>query len=124
MRNGASSTITTKRFSVGLRFWAPACGLAVICISLVPDLHGQQNEHASLIQFARRKSSPAFELMTQDGEKMRLSDYRGKVVLLNFWATDCGGCELEISSFIELERAYKDNRFTALVSRWTSPTKG
>ena len=45
---------------------------------------------------------------------MRVSDYRGKVVLLNFWATDCGGCVLEIPSFIELEKAYKDKGFTAV----------
>ena len=45
---------------------------------------------------------------------MRISGYRGKVVLLDFWATDCGGCVLEIPSFIELERAYKDKGFTAV----------
>jgi peroxiredoxin len=52
--------------------------------------------------------------VTQDGTKLRISDYRGKVVLLNFWATDCGGCVLEIPSFIELEKAYKDKGFTAV----------
>jgi thiol-disulfide isomerase/thioredoxin len=36
---------------------------------------------------------------------MQISDYPGKVVLLNFWVTDCGGCVLEIPSFIELEKA-------------------
>ena len=35
-------------------------------------------------------------------------------VLVNFWATDCGGCVLEIPSFIELEKAYKDRGFTAV----------
>ena len=52
--------------------------------------------------------------MSQDGKKIHLSDYRGKVVLLNFGATDCGGCVLEIPSFIELEKAYQDRGFTAV----------
>jgi thiol-disulfide isomerase/thioredoxin len=45
---------------------------------------------------------------------MQIPDSRGKVVLLNFWATDCGGCVLEIPSVIELEKAYKDKGFTAV----------
>ena len=63
---------------------------------------------------ANRKSAPAFQLVTKDGMKLQISDYRGKVVLLNFWATDCGGCVLEIPSFIELENAYKGKGFTAV----------
>lgn len=61
-----------------------------------------------------RKLAPAFEVPTQDGKKIHVSDYRGKVVLLNFWATDCGGCVLEIPAFIELEKSYKDKGFAAL----------
>jgi peroxiredoxin len=83
-----------------------------ICIA--PALHGQQDVHATLIPPASRKSTPAFELVNQDGKKMRVSDYRGKVVLLNFWATDCGGCVLEIPSFIELEKAHKNKEFSAV----------
>jgi peroxiredoxin len=106
--------ITSKLFSVGLRLWVAGCGLAFVGMSVMPTLYGQQDKHASLIPPASRKSAPAFELMTEDGKKMRVSDYRGKVVLLNFWATDCGGCVLEIPSFMELEKAYKDKGFTAV----------
>jgi peroxiredoxin len=79
-----------------------------------PALFGQQNVHAALTPPANRKPAPAFQLATEDGKKMQLSDYRGKVVLINFWATDCGGCVLEIPSFIELEKAYKVRGFTAV----------
>jgi thiol-disulfide isomerase/thioredoxin len=52
--------------------------------------------------------------MTEGGTKTWISNYRGKVVLLDFWATDCGGCVLEIPSFIELQREYKDKGFAAV----------
>ena len=39
---------------------------------------------------------------------MRLADFHGKVVLLNFWATECGGCREEIPYFTEFEQAYKN----------------
>ena len=104
----------TKRISKGLRLLVAGCGLAVFSTSVVPSLYGQQDKHASLTAPENRKPAPAFELMTENGKKMRLSDYRGKVVLLNFWATECGGCVLEIPSFIEMQKAYKEKGFTAV----------
>lgn len=86
--------------------------LAWTCIT--PALFGQHDVHAGLIPSANRKPAPAFQLMNEAGTKVRISDYRGKVVLLDFWATDCGGCVLEIPSFIGLEKEYKDKGFTAV----------
>ena len=45
---------------------------------------------------------------------MQVTDYRGKVVLLNFWATECGGCKVEIPWLIELESAHKSDSFTVV----------
>jgi peroxiredoxin len=91
-------------------------GFIIFCLwaCSTPALFGQQNVHAALTPPANRKPAPAFQLATEGGKKMQLSDYRGKVVLVNFWATDCGGCVLEIPSFIEIEKAYKDRGFTAV----------
>src|SRR5579884_905357 len=58
---------------------------------------------SALLPVAARKPAPAFTLQDAAGKNVRLSDYRGKVVLLNFWATNCGGCRLEIPSFQELD---------------------
>ena len=49
-----------------------------------------------------------FALNDSDGALIRLSDYKGRVVLLNFWATWCHGCVLEIPWFIEFQERYKD----------------
>jgi thiol-disulfide isomerase/thioredoxin len=54
------------------------------------------------------KSGPApdFTLQALDGKSMRLSDLRGKAVLLNFWATWCSPCKIEMPWFIELQKQY------------------
>ena len=54
-----------------------------------------------------RKIAPDFTLSDANGQSVKLSDYRGKVVLLDFWATWCGPCQIEIPWFIEFEQQYK-----------------
>lgn len=53
--------------------------------------------------------APDFELETLDGTKIKLSDMRDKNVLLNFWATWCGYCVLEMPDLQKLQEAYKDD---------------
>ena len=61
-----------------------------------------------------RKPAPSFSLIDSSGKPVTLADYRGKVVLLNFWATWCGPCEIEIPWFVEFEQKYKDRDFAVL----------
>jgi thiol-disulfide isomerase/thioredoxin len=50
--------------------------------------------------------APDFSLDSLDGKILRLSDFRGKAVLLNFWATWCGPCKVEMPWFVDLQKQY------------------
>lgn len=50
--------------------------------------------------------APDFALKNIDGETVSLSDYKGKIVFINFWATWCGPCRHEVPAFVELQEEY------------------
>lgn len=52
--------------------------------------------------------APDFELLDLDGELFRLSDHRGDVLVVNFWATWCPPCRAEIPGFIRLQNEFRD----------------
>jgi peroxiredoxin len=52
------------------------------------------------------KRAPDFTLKDYTGKTVRLADYKGKVVFVNFWATWCGPCKYEIPMFVELQQKY------------------
>jgi peroxiredoxin len=58
--------------------------------------------------------APDFILKDAHGADLRLSNYKGRVVLLNFWATWCHGCAMEIPWLIEFEKEYRDRGLTVI----------
>ncbi len=88
--------------------------VVALFLSITPALFAQTDVHASLMARADRKPAPAIQMTSDAGRTMRLSDYRGKVVLLNFWASDCGGCIIELPSIIDLQAANKNKSFTVV----------
>jgi cytochrome c biogenesis protein CcmG/thiol:disulfide interchange protein DsbE len=55
-----------------------------------------------------------FTLKDMHGQDVRLADYKGRPLLLNFWATWCAPCKYEIPMFVEFAEKYKDQQFTVL----------
>jgi thiol-disulfide isomerase/thioredoxin len=72
--------------------------------------------HAILESRARmaRSTAPDFSLKDANGRAVRLSDHRGRVVLLNFWAIWRGPCQIEVPWFVEFENRYRAQGFTVL----------
>jgi peroxiredoxin len=67
-----------------------------------------------LTSCAKRTPVLDFALKDSAGQTVKLSDYRGKVVLLNFWATWCAPCKIEIPWFVEFQQTYKNRDFVVL----------
>jgi peroxiredoxin len=63
---------------------------------------------AKITPAGSRKTAPEFTLEDSNGAPLSLSKYKGKVVALDFWATWCTGCKVEIPWFMEFEKKYKD----------------
>lgn len=59
-------------------------------------------------------SAPDFTLRTADGKNLRLAEQRGRVLLLNFWATWCGPCRQEMPLLEQLHQKYQGSGFTLL----------
>lgn len=89
-----------------------ACLLAAFAvIALLSSCSAESSTSAAGKTSKERKPAPEFTLSDANGSSVKLSDYRGKVVLLNFWATWCGPCTLEIPWFIDFEREFKSRGF-------------
>jgi cytochrome c biogenesis protein CcmG/thiol:disulfide interchange protein DsbE len=69
---------------------------------------------APIKESSKRNNAPDFSLRDVDGKLVKLSDFRGKVVLVDFWATWCGPCKIMIPWFIDLERKHKDKGFAVI----------
>jgi peroxiredoxin len=66
----------------------------------------KQEKSDSTADQQKKFEAPDFTLQNLKGEEIRLSDLKGKIVFINFWATWCGPCRQEVPAFIELQEEY------------------
>lgn len=106
--------------------WAAAATVAVcLCLFALPaprvlahrclectvavwqSLSASPPVQADLKPEADRKFAPDFTLQDANGREVKLSSLKGKVVLVNFWATWCEGCQVEIPWLVEFQKKYQ-----------------
>lgn len=84
--------------------------VVAVVISLMLVFGIQKTRHASSQHTGAGKlqgqTAPDFTLTSLDGKTVKLSDFRGKAVLLNFWATWCEPCKIEMPWFVDLQKKY------------------
>ena len=81
-------------------------GVASFGYKILSDKYSPQSQ----LQFQNEKleAAPDFSVTDVNGKEVKLSDFKGKPVVLNFWATWCGPCKIELPGFDALNTEYKD----------------
>jgi thiol-disulfide isomerase/thioredoxin len=102
-------------------------GIAKRCLKACESLFVKSvgGDRGTILHNEKVRGAPDFILRTSSGEDIQLSRYKGKVVLLNFWATWCGPCQVEIPWFSEFQQTYSDQGFIVIGASmdedgWTS----
>lgn len=92
--------------SLWVRRWV-AAGMLAVAIAMWPACATETGTPAS---GGRDVARLDFVLKDMNGQTVNLADFKGRPLILNFWATWCGPCKIEIPSFVALAEQYKEQR--------------
>lgn len=84
--------------------------VSVLFVLLIATHPGAQKKtiQARIQPVGERVPVPTFGLADMSGAVKHLADYRGEPVVVNLWATDCGGCKIELPVFVQVSQRYQD----------------
>jgi thiol-disulfide isomerase/thioredoxin len=90
--------------------------LALTALGILPACHSLQGSKSAENETAKKglPNEPDVTFQDLQGKNVTLASYRGKAVLVNFWATWCEPCKIEIPGLIQLQNKYADKGFTIL----------
>lgn len=101
-------------------------------VTLVPSMPGDDSaaqpsssnpDSEDGMKDIRGQAAPGFTLTSVDGRKVSLADYKGKAVLVNFWAVWCAPCKIEMPWFAEFRQKYAAQGFEVLGIATDAPSK-
>ena len=101
-----------RKLRVSLVSCVLVLALAACGVGPMVDEDGDPAARAS--EAGTMPSVPEFSIESMDGSAVTNGDIEGKVALVNFWATWCGPCKIEMPWFVEFQRKFKDRGFTVL----------
>lgn len=93
---------------------AVAMRIALLTVATAASAVAQSTVRAALQPALERKPAADFALRDLAGKTAKLKQYRGKVLLLDFWATWCTGCKQEIPWFVEFQEKFGAKRFAVV----------
>ena len=112
----------TRTLSRLLRAW-PRWAVLPLAIGLLPATAGAATlaDKLAILPPQAVIEAPDFEVATPEGGRLRLRDFRDKVVFLNFWATWCIPCRREMPAMEKLYREFRDQGFTIIALDLNEP---
>jgi len=82
-------------------------GLELVKRSVMPD-HNHREASSEAVRIEKGKSTPDFDVHFFQGETQKISTLKHKIAVINFWASWCEACVVELPSLVKLRKLYKD----------------